>query len=269
MRCYKLPTLAVALVMLCIATWAMAGSQTLNASKSAPHNLNNLLGTGGTNLNPGGDTEICLPCHTPHATPGAVPSGSGTVGTSGLLWNHQVDMTKTYTMYTVVQPVIVNGTTTAQPSNAQLDTTSRLCLSCHDGAIAVDSYGGASGTLMIGTLTSHGASAPGAYQIAAGGTDLSADHPVGVPYPGLVGGVFTADPSNQFNDPTLGGNFTSGGVGGAGNISGGPGVKLVTLADGVTPGVGCGTCHEPHNANYWYLRMSNTGSAMCLTCHNK
>src|ERR1019366_9944002 len=102
------------------------------------HDLNHVLGANSVSSG-----EVCKPCHTPHAAPYA--GGS-------LLWNHDVDMAKSYTMYTVVNP-----TNNSQSASPVLDTTSRLCLSCHDGAIAIDSYGRTndgtvmqSGTKMIG-----------------------------------------------------------------------------------------------------------------------
>jgi predicted CXXCH cytochrome family protein len=210
----------------------------------------------------GGTGEVCRVCHTPHQAPYAG---------STLLWNHQVDMSKSYTMYTVVNPA-----QNSQSANPILDNTSRLCLSCHDGAMAVDSYGrNNDGTVVttgimtntkIGTLTSH-SGWTGAFAIAgAGSNDLSADHPVGIGYPGVTnsGGVltFTAGTPNSFNNPLTGANFISGGV------AGGPGVKLVKLPDGRV-GVGCTSCHEPHDKSQWFQRMNNSGSALCLTCHIK
>jgi predicted CXXCH cytochrome family protein len=31
----------------------------------------------------------------------------------------------------------------------------------------------------------------------------------------------------------------------------------------------CSTCHDPHSNNSKFLRLSNEGSRLCLTCHIK
>jgi predicted CXXCH cytochrome family protein len=258
MRYSKLSKLGVALVMLCFARWSNA--QSVVSIVGSPHDLNHVLGVPVVNAgSSGGTSEVCRPCHTPHQA----PYGSGT-----LLWNHQVDLTKSYTMYTVVNPA-----SNSQSANPILDTTSRLCLSCHDGAIAIDSYGrnndgtlNQNGGTKIGTITTHQGWTGGFALAGAAGNDLSADHPVGIGYPGLVssGGVltFTAGTPNAFNNPLTGANFLSGGV------AGGPGVKLVGLPDGRV-GVGCTSCHEPHDKSQYFQRMNNNSSALCLTCHIK
>lgn len=38
---------------------------------------------------------------------------------------------------------------------------------------------------------------------------------------------------------------------------------------GEVPYVECGSCHDPHIANKLFLRVSNEGSRLCLTCHDK
>jgi len=34
-------------------------------------------------------------------------------------------------------------------------------------------------------------------------------------------------------------------------------------------GVGCTSCHEPHDFSQVYMRVSNNGSKLCLSCHIK
>jgi predicted CXXCH cytochrome family protein len=38
---------------------------------------------------------------------------------------------------------------------------------------------------------------------------------------------------------------------------------------GEIPYVECSSCHDPHVANKLFLRVSNEGSRLCLTCHDK
>lgn len=35
------------------------------------------------------------------------------------------------------------------------------------------------------------------------------------------------------------------------------------------PFVECASCHDPHTANATFLRIPNSGSAVCLACHVK
>ena len=97
-----------------------------------------------------GTTQICIFCHTPH----------NALNTAGVpLWNH-ASSTATYTVYS--SPTM--NATVGQPG-----ASSKLCLSCHDGTVAVDSYGGRTGTVTI----TGGANF---------GTALSNDHPIGITY---------------------------------------------------------------------------------------
>ncbi|MGD0768795.1 MAG: cytochrome c3 family protein [Tepidisphaeraceae bacterium] len=248
---------------LCFAAQTMAQS-----ISTSPHNLNtipNAAGTGNLSITgPRTTGEICRPCHTPHKA--IYNSGS-------LIWNHDVNMSQSYTMYTSVH-VTANSGPGGSSANPQLDSTSRLCLSCHDGLIAVDSYGGATtGTVFMQNIstkygTGQDAIAGGTSATPVAGSDLSADHPVGVGYPGLTatvsGGYVTSEswtPVAGWNDPTQS-TFTTGGVDGL------PAVNLVPLPNGLV-GVGCGTCHEPHDFSQLFVRMNNSSSALCLKCHNK
>ena len=94
--------------------------------------------------------EICLPCHTPHKANIDVVDAP--------LWNHEITVAS-YDTYT-------SGA--AVPFDQALDSRSILCMSCHDGTVALDAFGGNSGT-------------PGNTIGPAGllGTDLTDDHPVG------------------------------------------------------------------------------------------
>jgi predicted CXXCH cytochrome family protein len=157
------------------------------------------------------ETEICIVCHTPHNADTAVP-----------LWDHDVTG-ETFSPYT-------SDTLNSSPGDPT--GVSLLCLSCHDGVTAIDSYGGATGTnLITGT--------------ANFGTDLSDDHPISMAY--------SADDSGLYADTTLSG------LGGsiAGDMLFGGNVE-------------CASCHDPHGTAFSnFLVKANTASALCLTCHNK
>ena len=63
------------------------------------------------------------------------------------LWNHKVT-TATYTLYS--SPTL--KATLSQPTHYG----SKLCLSCHDGTVALDSFGGNTGTTFIDSSNSVG-----------------------------------------------------------------------------------------------------------------
>ncbi len=170
-----------------------------------------------TNVN-----QICVFCHTPHAASPAVP-----------LWNHSLSAEGAYTMY----------------SSSTMDSTawdfaggtavSNLCMSCHDGTVAV-------GVLVNdpgGVAPDNSTAADRITGVANLGTDLSNDHPVNMTYDAAL---VAAD-----------GELVA-----VGSLPG-----TIQLFNGT---VQCASCHDPHNnANVPFLVMANTASALCLSCHVK
>ena len=163
--------------------------------------------------------QICLPCHAPH---------DGVNVANAPLWNHEVS-TATYTLYSSPTLDAVPG----QPGGA-----SKLCLSCHDGTVAIDSFGGKTGNIMLSGSV---------------GTDLSDDHPISFIYNAAL-----AAADGGLHDPTV-------------RLSGVPGTTGTIDQDMLFAGsLECASCHDVHNANNTgnLLIKSNDGSALCLTCHN-
>jgi len=105
----------------------------------------------------GGD--MCAVCHVPHSARSEIASAP--------VWNHDI-ATTVYSLYS-------SRTLTQRPEQPGYDNVSRLCLSCHDGTIALDSFGGNSGQNYI----------PGRASL---GTDLSNDHPIAIPWVGQGSG---------------------------------------------------------------------------------
>ena len=124
--------------------------------------------------------------------------------------------------------------TTGQP-----DASSKLCLSCHDGTVAVDNFGDQTG----GTHFLSGNSSIG--------TNLNDDHPISFTYDASL-----VSSDDGLYDPTT----TNSGLGG-------------TIAQDMLIGgqVQCASCHDVHNSIgvEKLLRKTNAASALCLTCHNK
>jgi predicted CXXCH cytochrome family protein len=163
------------------------------------------------------ESQICIFCHTPHSARQDIP----------YLWNRQ-DQTASYIPYQSSTLFAKVG----QPTGA-----SKLCLSCHDGTIA------------LGAIVS----APEEIRFQGGirfipdgpsrlGTDLSDDHPVSFVYDGNL-----AQARTGLVDPAL--------------LP--PAVKLDNTGQ-----MQCTACHDPHDDTFGnFLVMSNQSSALCTACH--
>lgn len=163
------------------------------------------------------ESRICVFCHTPHnATPGTP------------LWNKDIQP-QTYTVYT--SPTLKAGNPDPIP---QPFGPTKLCLSCHDGTIAIGAVVNPSGgiTMMGGTTIPVGS--PSYF-----GVDLSSHHPVSFLYSKSL-------PNDELVSP--------------------PPSTLVF--GGADPELHCTTCHDPHNDTYGdFLAMDNRYSALCTSCH--
>ena len=210
------PVIRVMLVVLAVALVTAAFGQDMSKVVNTPHNLNN-LDVWGVVIP---DNRVCLPCHTPHN------AQTNTDGSSMILWNHEMT-DQTFEMYT----------TQAGHQGGQPEGPSKMCLSCHDGATAIDSYGGNDGYFNNVKIPP--------WRPTYIGTDLRDDHPIGIQYP-------PPDlPPDDYNDKST---FS--------------GVKVVTI--GGQDRVECTSCHDPHNNSLGrFLRQTLDGSAICLECHNQ
>lgn len=194
--------------------------------RNTKHNLS-VTGTG--TIKAVDETEICIFCHTPHSKQAAQQ-----------LWNRQ-PTTATYTLYSSDYLTSMSYSTPNQP-NAK----SKLCLSCHDGTIAIGTVYNTRGTGSTGNITMTG----GVTTMPTGssghiGTDLRNDHPLGYLYESGKN-LELVSRSFPWNTP----------------------VKLdPDASDGR---VECHTCHDPHNNQFGnFLRMSNSNAGLCVHCHNK
>jgi len=172
--------------------------------------------------------EICKPCHAPHHTkPLPAP-----------LWNHKLS-TSTYVMYDATKSPTMDAEVSPQPNGS-----SKICLSCHDGTVALENYG----DIRDGTIYLYGN--------ALIGTDLSDDHPISFLYDTSL-----ATKDGELFDPST---RLSGILGSTGTI------RDDMLIQGKME---CSSCHDVHNtravAGTKLLLKDNAGSALCLTCHDK
>ena len=199
------------------------------------HNLSVLSGgtdpTTGTALMDYG--EVCVYCHTPHGGQVDAP-----------LWNRAFNPGTNYQMYDDVSSASIDMSVDGMPTGVSL-----ACLSCHDGTIGLDVITNAPNayTGSVATLSTAANQMP--VGITNLGEDLRNDHPISVVYDNSVGG----DPA--FNSIAA--------------IEG-DGIKL--FIDPSSPGqkVQCASCHNPHDNDLVpFLRIANTGSNLCKSCHIK
>jgi predicted CXXCH cytochrome family protein len=176
----------------------------------------NLALSGGIKSLSVADADMCKFCHTPH---GGLPDQP--------LWNHAFSAA-TYIPY---------SSTTLKATVGQPTGDSKLCLSCHDGTVALG---------MLHRQKQNASARLTSLRMAPGravlGTDLSDDHPVSFTYDAtLAAGA-------QLRDPALLNNR----------------VRLDLRGQ-----VQCTSCHDPHNdQNGMFLVQNNYGSALCLSCHD-
>jgi len=187
--------------------------------------------------------EICRVCHVPHDHQKATQSYM-----NGLLWNHGVSAA-VYTMYDASWSSTLNGAQSAQP-----DGTAKLCLGCHDGTVAIDTFDGHAGTAGKEIQNINGTALKGFMVPGSNSSgDLRGTHPLSITYD-------TADTGLRATTTAMG---TSG-----------------TIADVLDGGkVQCSSCHDVHDqesvTGSHLLRVAQTvtqggaASGLCLTCHNK
>jgi len=185
------------------------------ASGDVANTLHNLTPTGtGAVKNPG-PVGLCTFCHTPHRA-----------FQTRALWNRDLP-TQIYTPYL---------SSTLIASVGQPTGSSRLCLSCHDGTVALGNVLHAPGQSI--------APLPPLQGRVLLGTDLTDDHPVSFVFDDQL-----AASNGELVPPAL---LT------------GP-VQLDRNNE-----VQCTSCHNPHEDRFpKFLVTDNRNAALCTTCHAK
>jgi hypothetical protein len=204
---------------------------------------------------------LCTFCHTPHRA-----------AQTRLLWNHKLTENKFSW-----QDVTATANGTPMPTfDKAWQGTSKNCLSCHDGSLAIGDILWFNKQANQNLLNEKHDNDD--YTVGLGG-NMTGNHPVAHPFP-YNGAVSTYNKvtsgaqvlaSGWQNDPSTFGIrlFNDDG---AGNVSAG-------AVAGKT-GIECASCHDPHNGptvkDSYFLRGKLTGtgpasadSYICIKCHNK
>lgn len=189
----------------------------------------------------------CVYCHVPPEDAGANSADFGGIPD----WNRFTPATENYKLYD--SPTLNSKTSSPNP-------ISMLCLSCHDGTMAVDmvvfkpaTFNSAEDKAMHMRINGsdniescgkcHNGQVAHDISVKVIGTDLSNDHPISMRYAGLG----FDDP--DFRPPDNPDGFNNG----------------VKLYNG---NVECMTCHNVHNpTNELLLRAK--AEVLCFTCHIK
>ena len=211
----------------------------LLASALVKDTKHNLSVTGPGDVKASSETQICIFCHTPHNASPAQP-----------LWNHELSAVVNYINY--ASPTLQSYAFEAEAP--PIDGHSKLCLSCHDGTVAIGSIISGGDEIMMVTVPVIDASG----KLIGGpgylGTDLSGGHPISIIFDeALASKRNSADPPlTRLKWPIID-----------------PDVKLRPTQGGY--GVQCTACHDPH-ANkaaggwppFW---QKPSHDEVCMVCH--
>lgn len=192
----------------------------------------NLSVTGPGEIKAVSETEVCVFCHVPHNSYSSTP-----------LWGHKFSEVKNYKIYTSSRTP-GTGREFIQPDGA-----SRLCLSCHDGTVALGAIIGRKQIEFAGGVEEIRSNMMGFI-----GTDLSGSHPISIQITDSVvseknlrrTGILRSVKEMK-SDPD--------------------GVKLDENNK-----IQCTTCHDPHsddnyNSSGIHFWRKKDFSTLCEVCH--
>jgi hypothetical protein len=246
--------IATRLVLAMLVLVALTATAWANAPKSniigSAHDLTTYNWAGATTLI---STNTCLFCHVVHKTATNSASGLTASQTPGyMLWNHTISSTTSYGYYSSdsfnALLTAASGTISDLGSNnASFSalTVSNLCLSCHDGTVAIASfYEGGFGLPANGSTWNNG-HGPSTYMYTGFELqDLSKTHPVHFTYTAALATAAGGGLLSPASTSSVDGNAQVPLYGGAGYME-------------------CTTCHDPHNGTF--LQVTEPGATKPTT----
>lgn len=210
------------------------------------------------------EKQVCVFCHTPIEDFGAIPEGGSSTPAAAPVWQKSLGTGYVFTIYDDIGRLGLG-----KPS---VGSQSIACLSCHDS------------------------------NQAFGVGNTSADHPFGVPYRGATKhqapSTLSAAPKSNSSTPfrtaqhlksmedfrdvsqgTVEGRtvfwVSRTGITSRRTRNDLPLYGRSTEDDPIAAGglavphIECSSCHDPHTSTETFLRVSPSGSQICLTCHDK
>jgi len=258
-----------------IAAGVLAASLAMAAVGNVSNTMHNFgIGGGSSQYQSTQIDEVCKFCHTPH-----------NAGKNQFLWNKSNMIGVNAPSYRLYTSSTTLSSTVRNASSFSADSPSLLCLGCHDGKTAMNVLHSSNtgvdagsdysaGSKFIETSTGfdpvtmqwalpdmYGGTLPnmnigGTEGNTLKGDDLTNDHPLGFSYSDVLLEPLAA--ARLFSVAQVG-------------VRSSNSIKFF----GASKKVECSTCHDPHVDSSVdtelkpFLVMSNTGSAICLSCHNK
>lgn len=201
----------------------MASSVWAGGSGSVFDSKHNLSTSGKGDIRSTSESRVCIFCHSSH-----------NASSEGPLWNHQTTAVGKFRTY---------DRATLQNRPDQPTGATKLCLSCHDGTIAVGAVKGLARPIPMKNVTATG-EIPKESKGRIG-TDLSGTHPVSIRYDQA-----TALQVDHLRWPPLD-----------------PEKEVGPDHNGQ---VQCTACHDPHNdakSERYPFWKKETFDGVCLTCH--
>jgi len=218
---------------LAVAAWLVSsGAEATTKEGSVISTIHNLSVGGPGEIKAQSEREVCKFCHVPHNPVVRQP-----------LWGHALSEVKSY----ATAPL-----RSSQPGaglSPQPDGSSRFCLSCHDGTVALGDLGRGRKPIVMGKSERLGPGRKGYI-----GTDLSGSHPISIVVPE--------------SEPLVPGDH--------GDIGLRPLSVIVADADVRLDAGGkmqCTTCHDPHADRYYqpgrvpHFWNKPTITEVCTACH--
>jgi len=204
-----------------------AAESTMPRQSDISNTLHNLSTTGSGTTKANSESQICAFCHTPHG------ANADAQTINAPLWNRDITLGNDST-YIAYDSSSIQANIDANPGGP-----SKLCLSCHDGTLALGSLNVLNGATIVDVYMGGIATMPDGTGANTGftrnlGTDLSGDHPISFNFDtNRLNGDRLAVADGELRDPldADGAHIATGS-------------KIAPLdADGK---VQCTTCHDPH-----------------------
>ncbi|WP_332672023.1 multiheme c-type cytochrome [Aromatoleum sp.] len=265
-----------ALVALALLAYVAAVPAQLNTKANIAATKHNLSASGPGTTKATAEDQICVFCHTPHAANATAPAP---------LWNRKLGggtndantYAATYSPYqsnslNAAEAVAdLNGIKTLPPPGG----TSKLCLSCHDGTLALGTVGVLDGKENPSAVAGLTGTMPEGLGKTTGftrnlGVDLRNDHPISFTFDTTL-----ASADGELRQPP----YSAGGRTVVGPRSSDAKPMLPLDHEGK---VQCTSCHDPHLEASRFLRLNRLqkvapaggdfiadNDQICLGCHNK